>query len=390
MRTWAALFVLGMASGLPAPLLDQVLVQWLAAAGWSRDALLAVGWLTVVSLLKPLWGPLVDRYSLLGRRRGWILLAQVVAMAGLLGAAAVGPEAGSFLVLVVVVAVAAATQDLAINAATAAAAPGRAGHAAAVSVWGYRIALAALVAGVPRLAETHGWPAAYALAACGLVPGMAAALLLPEPAGPVPGSWREAVVRPVALLAADHRLGWLLAGVALVRLPDVLASLATSAFLVEIAPPVTLGDARAWSLAGALAGGGLAAGLLAWGLRPALLLAVLLMAVSNIGYVALDQGWVAGAPWLYAVVIGDTTCGACAGTVLVGWLLGLCRPGYEATQYALLIAVSLALPQAARHWIAPLVDHHGWSAWFLITVVAAAPALAAAWWATVRPRPGGA
>ena len=76
----APLLVLGFASGLPLALTSGALQAW---ATVENVSLQSIGFLTLIGsayTLKFLWAPLVDRYSLpwLGRRRGWVLLTQLL------------------------------------------------------------------------------------------------------------------------------------------------------------------------------------------------------------------------------------------------------------------------------------------------------------------------
>src|SRR5690606_12308173 len=86
---WRVLSVglLGFSSGLPLALSGSTLQAWFTTAGLS---LKAIGWITLVGqayVFKFLWAPLLDRLPLpfLGRRRGWILLMQLLCAAALVG-----------------------------------------------------------------------------------------------------------------------------------------------------------------------------------------------------------------------------------------------------------------------------------------------------------------
>jgi len=85
-RRVAPLLALGFASGLPLALTGGTLQAW---ATVENVSLQEIGFLTLVGsayTLKFLWAPLVDRYvpPLLGRRRGWMALTQVLLAAGLI------------------------------------------------------------------------------------------------------------------------------------------------------------------------------------------------------------------------------------------------------------------------------------------------------------------
>ncbi|MFM7704375.1 MAG: MFS transporter, partial [Rubrivivax sp.] len=119
---WRALVVtvLGFASGLPLALTGQAMQAWLTAEG---VALATIGFLSLVGLpytFKFLWAPLMDRFDLplLGRRRGWLVLTQLL-LAGVLLTLAATPPVESirvFALLAVTIAFLSASQDVVIDA----------------------------------------------------------------------------------------------------------------------------------------------------------------------------------------------------------------------------------------------------------------------------------
>src|SRR5690606_40466639 len=81
------LLILGFASGLPLALTSGTLQAW---ATVDNISLQSIGFLTLIGTaytLKFLWAPLVDRYAppLLGRRRGWMFLTQLLLAAAIAG-----------------------------------------------------------------------------------------------------------------------------------------------------------------------------------------------------------------------------------------------------------------------------------------------------------------
>ncbi|MEM6490595.1 MAG: MFS transporter, partial [Pseudomonadota bacterium] len=177
---------LGFSAGLPLLLVFGTLSAWLERAEVDRGA---IGLLSLVALpyaVKFLWAPLLDRappaFAALGRRRGWMICAQIGVCAGLLGMAfsAPGPGAVGWVALAAVVtAFSSATQDIAIDAYRIEAAPDdRQAACAAAYVFGYRVGM--LIAGswgALRLAGEFGYPTAYVVMAGAMVVGVMAALL---------------------------------------------------------------------------------------------------------------------------------------------------------------------------------------------------------------------
>jgi PAT family beta-lactamase induction signal transducer AmpG len=92
-RTLVAVTLLAFASGLPLALTGQAMQAWLSQDGVD---IATIGFLSLVGLpytFKFLWAPLMDRFELplLGRRRGWLVVTQLLLAAGLLAMASTSP-----------------------------------------------------------------------------------------------------------------------------------------------------------------------------------------------------------------------------------------------------------------------------------------------------------
>lgn len=387
MRIWPALLLLGFASGLPQPLVDATLATWLRTAGWTPEEIVQFGWVTVPFTLKVLWAPVVDRLvpPLLGRRRGWLLLAQLVIIAGLVGLAFSDPGGVRWVLVVsaLVVAIASATQDLVVNGYTCdALPPERLPAGAGLWVWGYRMAMPVSSGLALVIADQWSWSAAYLLMAVGLVPGVVGTLLAPPPQrDEAPLTWRQALAEP---LQDFHRrlggagLALLVAFVMCYRLPDGMANLLISVFQTEQFKFLTdLGLTRTVvGIAGAGLGALFAVAIVARiGVMPSLWLLGAVQALSNLGYVGLDRQWWSGTTALVTVMMTDAACGAAAAAVFVGYLMSFCTSRTSATQYALLFAAYGLAPHLLRPWVPAVQLHLGYGGFFLITVAVAIPGL---------------
>src|ERR1700761_891455 len=114
---------LGFSSGLPFNLVGNTLGYWLRDEGTRLSAIGFISWVGIAYSLKFLWAPILDRTSVpllgrLGRRRGWILLAQIVIGGGLFAMAVLGTGHGlaALGIAALVVAFFAATQDIGVDA----------------------------------------------------------------------------------------------------------------------------------------------------------------------------------------------------------------------------------------------------------------------------------
>ena len=85
------MFFLGFSAGLPLLLVLGTLGFWLREAGIDRSTIGFLSWIGLIYGFKWLWAPLVDRLTIpflsnwLGRRKAWLLMAQILAMIGLVG-----------------------------------------------------------------------------------------------------------------------------------------------------------------------------------------------------------------------------------------------------------------------------------------------------------------
>jgi MFS transporter, PAT family, beta-lactamase induction signal transducer AmpG len=117
----STLFCLYIVQGLPYGFFISVLPLFLRQAGWSRTAIGLYGLLGLPWILKPLWAPLVDRFSwpALGRRKSWILPCVTVSSVLALLLALEEPRAGGsitcLLWVVFGINLVAATQDIAVD-----------------------------------------------------------------------------------------------------------------------------------------------------------------------------------------------------------------------------------------------------------------------------------
>ncbi len=386
-RMWPALALLGFACGLPQPLIDATLATWLTKAGWDKADVVLFGWVTLPLTLKVLWAPVVDRLvpPFLGRRRGWLVLMQVVILIGLVVLAFSDPQGPSWILVVsaLLVATAAATQDLAANGYTCDALPAeRLPVGAGLWVWGYRVAMALSIGGAVWIAGIWGWSTAYLVMAGGMVLGMVGTLLAPPPQrSDPPLSWQEALVEP--LRDFHRRLGGaglvlLLVFVMCYRLPDGMANLLIPVIQTELFSTTTdLGTTRLWvGVVGAALGALLAALSTArLGVMSSLLWLGIIQALSNIGYIGLDQQWWGGSTGLAVVLLVDAICGAAAAAVFVGYLMGFCTARTSATQYALLFAVYALTPHLLRYSVAQAIPTLGYTWFFAVTIIVAIPGL---------------
>ena len=118
------IFFLGFSSGLPLALSGSTLLFWMAEVGVDLKTIGLFAMVGTPYTIKFLWAPIVDAFDVpligrwLGRRRGWLLLTQLVLMAAIVLLGANNPVAAPAMVALgaVMVAAASATQDIVIDA----------------------------------------------------------------------------------------------------------------------------------------------------------------------------------------------------------------------------------------------------------------------------------
>lgn len=192
---------LGFSAGLPLLLIFSSLSLWLREAGVERAAVTYFSWAALGYSFKFVWAPLVDKLPLpfltrlMGRRRAWLLLSQVMIMVAI-GAMALIDPATELLVLMGLTAVllgfSSATQDIVIDAYRIESA--EADLQALLSstyIVGYRIAMVVSGAGALYVAEYLGstkalynyqaWQSTYLLMAGMMMVGVLTTLMISEP-----------------------------------------------------------------------------------------------------------------------------------------------------------------------------------------------------------------
>lgn len=413
-----AMLFLGFSSGLPFYLIFQTLSAWLRQDGIERATIGMLSWASLFYTLEFAWAPVVDRLRLpllhraLGRRRSWMLLAQLGIVAALFYQSLSHPAAGLLHVVIgaLVLAFCAATQDIAMSGWRIESAPEELqGAMAAAYQLGFRTALIVASAGALEIAQGYGWHLSYAImAGCGGV-GIITTLLAREPqprVAPESLEQEERVERWLAEKAhwpaALRRLGAGFidavvcpfadffrrfgAGTALILLLLIGSYRLTEYAMGSMVTPFyidhryTLGDialvVKAIGLSVSLVGVVIAGVVVArLGVIRALVLGSLLIMSSNLGFAALARTHDPTLIGLALVNSLDNLAQAMHGTALIAFLSGLTSARYTATQYALFSSL-YALPGKLLEGTSGfVVDAIGYPHFFTYTASLAIPGL---------------
>jgi PAT family beta-lactamase induction signal transducer AmpG len=406
------MLLLGFSAGLPLLLVFGTLSFWLREAGVDRTTIGFISWVALAYAFKWVWAPLVDRLPLplltarLGRRRAWLLVAQLLVIAGLIGMALTDPaqRLNALVGLALLTAFASATQDIALDAYRIESAPqDKQAALAAAYQTGYRLAMIWAGAGALAIAarfdpseasyEFAPWSIAYGVMAASMLVGVITVLLAPEPevaaafAAPRTGTplqrlaaWlRDAAIEPFADFLRRYR--WhavlLLALIACYRISDVVMGVMANPFYKDMG--FTKDEVAAVSkvygvvmtLAGAFVGGVLS---LRIGVLRTLFAGALLSAATNLLFAWLSlRGH--DLPFLVAAIAADNLSAGIASSAFVAYLSGLTNVSYSATQYALFSSVMLLLPKYLAGFSGLFVDQFGYVAFFIGTALLGVPVL---------------
>lgn len=399
------LALLGFGCGLPfLPVASMTLSTRLRDAGLDLGSIGLISLASFFYLLKFLWAPLIDRYLFaplgrFGRRRSWLLAAQLGVMLGLGALALTRPElgVGPLVAWVLFTSFAGATQDSVVDAYRIEVAPAAAQAAlAAAYTLGYRIGLIAGGAGALYLADFGSWKAAYlGLAALMALP-VAATLLGREPVAPEATVQRRvdflgAFWQPFSSFFASNGIALglaLLLFVGLFKFPDQVIGVMAGPFYLDSgytkADIATVSKLYGiWSGIGGAFLGGLCVA--AFGFRRMLFVGALGVALSNLAFLLMaqypSQLWA-----FYAAITADNVAQGFAGTTLVAFMSSLTDRNFTATQFALLVSLANLPGKFAGGVSGYLVEATSYSTFFVLSALTVVPTLALLAWLWPRIR----
>lgn len=376
-RLVASVILLELASGLPFGVINEMVPVWLR----EREVDLAtIGAMTLVGLpwtLKALWAPLVDRY--LGVRTWMILglcgvIGSMLALASLAEPVSLSVEA--VVLVLIAMALASATQDIAIDGYIANATPAaQHGRANGVRVAAYRAAMALAGGGAVVIGDMYGWTTGFlALAVFGvlLIPGQ---LSVPTPP-PLPvvsaKDWLAALYRwvgdPAAILLFSLGLVYKLGDSAMAPMVRPFwLDMGRSAS--EVGLFSTTVGAVLTSL-GALLGGEI---ITRMGLARAFLPLALCQALSNLAYTG--AALMPLTATIYGASVVESVSSGLGTAALMAVYTRSATGAQAATRFALLAALSGLTRTLAGAVSGSAATELGYAGWFTLTVVLAIPGI---------------
>lgn len=450
-RPVLSMLFLGFSAGLPFFLVFSTLSAWLRTAHIERATIGMLAWVGLMYSFKWAWAPIVDRVGLpvldrlLGRRRSWMLVAQLGIMVCLVNVALSDPAESILRVALFALGVAffAATQDIAIDAwRIESATADKQGAMAAAYQIGYRTALMVASAGALIIADESGFRTSYLTMAALVSIGIITTLLVREPVRHLftdaemreqrVVAWLEkrkhlpvwaqksgafffgAAAAPIMDFFARYGLGLgllIFAFISTYRLTDYVMGTMTNTFYIDMGFSLTevgvVAKFFGWpsTLVGAVLGGIIVAKI---GTIRGLFLGSGLIIVSNIFYATfgaygcelplecaragLLDFWpgqvTARGPasdlGLAIIVSFDNLALGVHGTALIAFMSSLTSAKYTATQYAVLSSLYALPGKLLMGTSGFMVDALGYGDFFLYTASLSIPGLLLLMWLRKR------
>lgn len=377
-------FIMGFACGLPLLLTISVLQAWMKEEGVD---LTVIGLMALVGLpytLKFIWAPFMDRFTpgFLGRRRGWLLIAQIFLVFSIIGLGQTSPANNPWMVAFAAFLVTffSASQDIVVDAYRREDLSDRElGMGSSLYVNGYRVGMLLASGGGLILADHIPFSMVYLIMAACMIPGMITTLLTPEPIVQegTPKTIGEAVIKPLTEYFSRDGAVIILCFILFYKIGDTMASAITIPFYIDIGFTKTeIGTVVKlfgfWAtIVGSLIGGIL---MLRIGINRSLWIFGFLQAVSTAGFAILARIG-SSVPALSGVIAFENLSSGMGTTAFVAYMASITNKKFTATQYALLsslMGVPRVLASAPTGFLA---KYMGWENFFIACALIAAPGM---------------
>ncbi len=426
------ILLLGFISGFPWLLIGTMLSLWLKEDGLSKSSIGLFGLTGTVYAINALWAPFVDGAyipkltKLIGRRRAWIVLMQII-IAGAMLALALLPEAANSLLYVAsfifIIALASATQDVAIDALRIELIkrdePEKVGPGAAMATSGWWLGFGGGKAfALPLVAtlQMAGWDNAWQIGYLALIVVVVLAVVLlllfvkeslpedsdnsiladtPKKSSPFNIAQQAAVLyaQPIKIFIARYTFSLsilLLVFIFFFKIGEAFLGRMSIVFYKEIGFSISqigllsggLGTITVcvFAILGSMVNA-------RYGLFRGIIVAGVAMAATNLLF-ALLSFYPTPEMFIFTVVVDQFTT-AVSTVAFVAFLSQLCVREYAATQYAALASLgnlSRTTLAASSGFLIDGLDGN-WAVFFVITVLMVSPSLAILIWQRKRIAP---
>ena len=405
-----SMIFLGFSAGLPYLLVFSTLSAWLRDEGVERSVIGFFSWIGVTYSIKVFWAPFIDRLplpfltKLLGKRRSWMLVAQLGIIVGLVSMGTLNSHSQlqKIALFAVWVAFCSATQDVVIDAYRIESIdPKYQGAMAATYVLGYRIALLLAGAGAFYIADYTSWQVAYLVMAALMSIGLITTLCLKEPIhqhfndgrlsenlAMKKQNFRQrfltgltvAVLNPfVEFFTRNGKIGLLiLMLIAAYKMSDITMGVMANPFYLDLGfskkdiASISKVFGFIMTISGAAIGGLL---VVKYGIMRPLLLGAVMVAATNLLFAVLANS-TPNLLLLASVISADNLSGGIATSVFIAYLSSLTSTAYTATQYALFSSLMTLPAQLLGGFSGIVVDSYGYTVFFIYSSTVGLPAIA--------------
>jgi MFS transporter, PAT family, beta-lactamase induction signal transducer AmpG len=383
-RRMLSVLWLGISSGLPLLLIGSTFKAWMKESNVDLTTIGLFASVMTPYSLKFLWSPLIDRYALqfLDRRRSWIFIMQVCLSAMFFAISLHDPLAdqGVVVMLAVVTAVFAATQDIAIDAYRREVLDSsELGLGSSMAINGYRIGMLIAGAGALALADQVGWNRTYQFMAGCMVLCTVFTIFAPKISGGItaPRTLKDAVILPFVDYFKRKGAIEILIFIFLYKVGDQMASDMLTPFYLSVGftkteiAVISKGFGFWATILGGFVGG---MALVRYNLVKCLWVFGIFQALTTACFSWLALKGNDNAALSLAVFLENFASGM-GTSAFSAFMAGLCNRQFTATQYALLssfMGVPRALLGSSSGFVA---DRLGWFSYFIFCTVVAVPGL---------------
>ena len=376
----------GFTSGLPLFILISLLPAWLMDSGLELKAIALFSFIQLPYVLKFLWAPLFDGFSFsMGRRRGWLIIFQVLLLASISMAGLLDPKSQIMTVAIISTSIAffSASQDAVIDAyRRELLLDNELGLGTAIHVNAYRIA--GLVPGSLALilADVFAWDLVFFITGLFMIPGIVLTILIKEPLLKVmpPKTVKQAVIEPFMEFISRKGIKeaiLILLFIFLYKIGDSMATALATPFYMDLGFSMTEIGVIAktvgfWaSIIGGILGGIL---MIKIGINRALWIFGFMQMFATLSFAWLAiSGY---SPLILGITVGLEFFAAGLGTTaFIAYIAKTTNPKFTATQFALFTGLSAVPRTITNASTGYLVEFFGWHNFFIFCSFIAIPGM---------------
>lgn len=374
----------GYSAGLPLLLIGSTLQAWMTNEGVNLTAIGAFSLVGLPYTLKFLWAPLLDRFQVpfLGRRRGWMVVFQLLLALTIWALSLTNPQDDLVLVsfFAFLIALFSSSQDVVLDAYRREILPDEElGLGSSLYVNGYRLAMLVSGAFALYLADQVPWKSVYQLMALLMLPAVLFTFIAPKESSKIeiPANLKVAVIGPLKDFFTRKGAWIVLLFILLYKVGDSMASNMTTPFILDIGYSKTdiATVAKTFGMIATITGGLLGGAImLRYNIKWSLIFFGILQAVSTLGFAILPS-LERVLPSLAAVIAFENLASGMGTAAYAAYMASLTNRQFTATQYALLTAL-MGIPRvilaSPTGWMSKVM---GWESFFVVCTVIALPGL---------------